>query len=40
VSNGMWVQLSELSDGPFLLIVTALIIGAVALLDILFRWLF
>jgi hypothetical protein len=36
----MWVKLSELSDGVHLLIVTALIIGAVALLDILFRWLF
>jgi hypothetical protein len=36
----MWVKLVELSDGVYLLIVTVLIIGAVALLDILFRWLF
>jgi hypothetical protein len=36
----MWVKLSELSDGVYLLIVTALIIGAVALLDMLFHWLF
>jgi hypothetical protein len=36
----MLVKLSELSDGTFLLIVTALIMGAVILLDMMFRWLF